>query len=694
MKRLKSLLIVFFATFACSFATTATAVEDWYLYVALNGLGNTNVVSDDVACYAPDGSVAWNYEAPNPTTGEFEWNGLAYNPVVKTVVAVSPTLNSIWQFDRYRGRIISGLGNPPFGLVNVVSVAIGPDGHVYVGNETDDAADQGIQRFDGLTLTPFGVKFSSIATRGITFGPDGNLYACNNNANNPTGARVFQIDGTTGAFIDDYTDPLGSQLAAPLWHEGDLFVAQASSNRILRITDTGGTVTEFVTPGDGGLFSPHGFAFTPDGDLLVTSYGFQAGNPGGTNSIKRFNGTTGAFVGDFTTLPLDSAPGEVALEIVPQPDPANNFEVIVCTDGGDTPPTSEEVVQKIDSSGNVTLTFDDPNPIGHLRWTGIALGSDTNVYVSSLGLHDVYRWNLDGTFIDVFTAGTTNLNQSDDLTFDPTGSNLLVGCQSSTENLFGVVRFDGASGAFIDRFADIFAVTGCAFGPSSFDQNSAKNLYVTRTNGQVPIYHGTTGAFLGLFNDLADPIASNLGPFVREPKAHDGYIYVAQGARILRFNPEPSGNLPGHLLEPEFVVSGAGGMTVAQGFDWDPDGNLLVASVGATNGVRKFHGRTGEYLGMFAELASTSWPNDVVVREFAIPVTRPELGISVVSNLTIEVNFDSESGKTYDLQLEANLPAGTWTNDPTNEDIAGTGTNVVRTINSSGDAQNIRVKTD
>ena len=680
-KKVSSLLLMF----TIGFVTSSMAVEDWYLYVAFHGLANPG--ADDVACFAPDGSAVWNNEVPNPRDG-FEWIGIAHNPVYKSVIAASPNLDVIWRFDRYQGRIIDGLPNRRSELPNPVSITVGPSGDVFVGNETSDPPHGGIQRYNGIRWLPVS-QFADIGSRGITFGPDGNLYACSV-VGAPNSGRIFKIDGTDGTFLGDYTAHLGSQLTSPVWHEGDLYVTQPSSNTILRIADGGSTVTEFVTSGDGGLRSPHGFAFTPGGDLLVTSRGVPSG---GSNAIKRFDGTTGAYIDDFAALPSTSAPMEVALEIIPQPDPANDFEVFVCTDGGDTPPNSLEVVQKIDSSGSVTRTFDDPDPTGHLRWTGIALGPDDNLYVSSLGEHNVYRWNLDGTFMDVFTAGTTHLNQSDDLTFDPEGSRLLVGCQSSAENRFGVVRFDGENGSFIDRFDGTFSVTGVAYGPASFDPSDDPIVYVTRTNGQVPAYDGTSGDFLGLFNDLADEHASNLGLFAREPKAHDGYIYVAQGARIYRFNPQPSGGMPGHLLEPEFVANGSGGMTVAHGFDWDPEGNLLVASGGSPNGIRKFHGRTGEYLGMFAELASTSWPNDLLVREITIAVPVTELSIAA-SNRTVEIMFDTVIGQTYDVQLEEDLPADTWTNDPVNENIQGTGSSVMRTINSGQRAQNIRVSTD
>jgi len=683
---------------ACSFATTAVAIEDWYMYVVFDGL-DAPAISDDLVCYAPDGSDVWHYEAPNPSGHEWRWLGMGYSPLTRSVSTVSLNDLVIWRFDRLRGKIIDGLPNTRPELTNPVSLTVGPNGDIFVGNETEGFnippppfESGGVQRYDGLTMTPLG-RFVNIGSRGITFGPDGNLYMCNVAAGQ--NGRVFQIDGTTGAFLGDYIPNHGSQLGYPKWHNGDLYVTQSASNTILRISDGGSTIADFITPGDGGLFSPHGFVFTPDGDLLVSSRGFQGSNPGGTNAIKRYNGTTGAYIDDFASLPSDSRPSEVELEISPQADPANDFEVYVCTDGLELAP-SDDTVYGIDSSGTVAA-FDDPPFAADFRWSSIALGIDTNVYVTSLELDNVFRWNsADGSYLGQFTfASPAQVNTPDDLAFSPVDTNMYVACQSSTQ---GVARLDSVTGLFLDRVVEFSSLTGCTFGPSNLDPGSAQDLYITWSAGQIHAYDGVTFAPAGStggsrYDDLNQP---SMGTFINEPKWHEGRLYLAQADRILYLNPPAPGLTPDNFANQlgEFVAAGAGGMTIAQGFDWDPNGDLLVASVGPTNGVRKFDGRTGEFLGMFAALSSDSNPTDLVVREFAIPVARPRLGISVASNLTIEVNFDSESGKTYDLQLEANLPAGTWTNDPTNEDIAGTGTNVVRTINSSGDAQNIRVKTD
>ena len=61
-------------------------------------------------------------------------------------------------------------------------------------------------------------------------------------------------------------------------------------------------------------------------------------------------------------------------------------------------------------------------------------------------------------------------------------------------------------------------------------------------------------------------------------------------------------------------------MTLACGFDSTPEGDLLVASTGAPDGVRRFSGRTGACIDMFATLSTTSTPTDIVVETFIRPV--------------------------------------------------------------------------
>ena len=567
----------------------------FYVHVATDGM-ELAASEDKVLCYDAGGNLVWTYEEPGgqPAPGHARWfdlelgaDGLLWH--------VSLTYKKIYRTDRLKGRSIDEIPGPSF-LLNPVSSALGPGGDLFVGNESSSGGNGGVQRYDGVTGAPLG-QFSDTGSRGITFGPDNHLYTCD------LFGRVGQFDGTNGTFMGNYTAGLGSQLHGPSWHNGNLYVAQPASNRIVRISNGGNTVNDFVTPGTGGLSSPYTFLWTPNGDLLVPSYVY----PGGPNSIKRFHGTTGAYIDEFAVLPANSRPTALVIEIVFPPDPALDYTVYACTDGGAQPP-SEDQVLAFDSGGNLLRILEDPLPASDVRWTGIAIGpTDSNVYATSRALDDVFAWNgSDGSSLGSFMTGGTNLFQCDDLTFGPDG-NLYVANLGT-----GVARFHGGTRAFIDRFADGGAVAGCAFGPANTG-SPASQLYATSPPGNVSIWDGATGAFL-------QNMATGLGASPREPKWRDGYLYVAQGDRILYYThfgydvgPDPA--IKGKALG-EFVPAGAGGMTVAGGFDWAPNGDLLVASAGSPVGVRRFNGRTGVYIGMFALLSTNATPTDVVVDAF------------------------------------------------------------------------------
>src|SRR5207248_7986798 len=63
-----------------------------------------------------------------------------------------------------------------------------------------------------------------------------------------------------------------------------------------------------------GLSTPMGLALGPDGNLSVTSFG--------TNFIKRFNGTTGAFIDTFATT-ANATPTFITFTPFPVPEPSS-----------------------------------------------------------------------------------------------------------------------------------------------------------------------------------------------------------------------------------------------------------------------------------------------------------------------------------------------------------------------------------
>jgi sugar lactone lactonase YvrE len=82
---------------------------------------------------------------------------------------------------------------------------------------------------------------------------------------------------------------------ASVTEAANLFVSGYNSqgSGVLEYTTGGSFVREFVTPGSGGLSDVGNDRFGPDGNLYV----------GAAGSIKKYDGSTGAYLGDFATVP-------------------------------------------------------------------------------------------------------------------------------------------------------------------------------------------------------------------------------------------------------------------------------------------------------------------------------------------------------------------------------------------------------
>ncbi len=74
----------------------------------------------------------------------------------------------------------------------------------------------------------------------------------------------------------------------------DLLVTSYFTNSVLRYDGTTGAFSPFVTAECGGLGGPTELTFGPDGHLYVTSYD--------TNSVLRYDSTTGPFIDVFVPV--------------------------------------------------------------------------------------------------------------------------------------------------------------------------------------------------------------------------------------------------------------------------------------------------------------------------------------------------------------------------------------------------------
>ena len=157
---------------------------------------------------------------------------------------------------------------------------------------------------------------------------------------------------------------------------------------------------------------------------------------------------------------------------------------------------------------------------------------------------------------------------------------------ATSSNTNSVVRYDGATGDFIDIF--VTAGAGGLSDPGAIVYDAVRKLFYVASLGtnQVLAYSASSGQYVGVAaqgGGLDDPEAMTLGP--------DGNLYVASAGNndVLKFNPTT-----GQMLAV-FVAAGSGGLTLPRGLAFGPNGNLFVASYG-TSQVFEYNGKTGAFV--------------------------------------------------------------------------------------------------
>jgi gluconolactonase len=215
---------------------------------------------------------------------------------------------------------------------------------------------------------------------GLAFGPDGNLYVASAGSD-----AVLRYNGTNGAFIDAFVASGSGGLDYPVWLEfrgPHLYVSSQLNNSVLRYDATNGAFLDaFVPANSGGLNGPSGMAFGPDGHLYVVArFG---------NSVLRYNGTNGAFIDEFV------------------------------------------------SPGLLLQPF------------GVKFGAGSDFYVASGNANKIARFSaLNGTYLGDFVAtGAGGLSLPIDLAFGPNGDLFVASFNNSK-----VARFNGATGSYVGDF--------------------------------------------------------------------------------------------------------------------------------------------------------------------------------------------------------------------------------------------------
>jgi outer membrane protein assembly factor BamB len=363
------------------------------------------------------------------------------------------------------------------------------------------------------------------------------------------GAALGRLSGGRRRTQRLAVEPLEDRLCLSI----DLLVSSSYDAGVMRYNGTTGAfLGDFVPPDYGDLYNPHGLLIGADGNLLVASVE--------DHRVARFDRMTGQFLGDF----VPSGSGGVNRPV----------DVIFGLDGNLLVGSAEtHSIKRYDATTGAYLgDFVPPNSGGLHRPHGMVFGSDSNLYVMSADDDSVMRFDgttgapmpAPGKSGAVFVDPGTLVNAFGELAFGSDG-NLYVSNWGGND----VLRIDAATGNSLGEFvpAGDHGLThshGLVFGPD-------RNLYVvSQGNNSVYRYDGLTGAFIDVFvppvhlngptyltfwdTGLQGPSGSGGG------KGHAGMAGAAHGtgladAAVLAglagiSNPPGDGNAPGKASAP------------------------------------------------------------------------------------------------------------------------------------------------
>ena len=252
----------------------------------------------------------------------------------------------------------------------------------------------------------------------LVFGANGDLYVTSSSNNRilrydgTTGdfkKTVYQFGGVSGAVMHLITKTFMKCTGFPphCTYTHSLFLTHSDQNVIYRFDELyfPGTGFEYTYSGvfssGGGLFQD--LVIGSDGNLYVASLS--------ADSVSRFNGTTGEFMGTFASGGGLQAP--IGLSFGPD----GNLYVVGHF--------SNSIFRFNGTTGEFMDIFASGNGLEHP--TDLTFGPDGNLYVAEYGNNRILRFNgSNGAFIDTFvegslTPGYEGLMRPEKLIFGPDG---------------------------------------------------------------------------------------------------------------------------------------------------------------------------------------------------------------------------------------------------------------------------------
>ena len=238
---------------------------------------------------------------------------------------------------------------------------------------------------------------------------------------------------------------LGLAVVPAVWGQDIVYVGDGGTDTIKRFDATTGASLGEI--GGGGLTGPRGMV-VDGGELLVVNQNVNLPIPG---EVLRYSTATGTFLGaliPFTDRNAPFAPDGIVLGL--------NDDLFVGNVTSANGTSHGELVRYASDGAFISASRAQgfQNKDFHVR--GVVVGPDERIYVSCRSLKKdglggaVLRFNADGSFRDVFVdddGGPGRLNRPDGLVFSPDGSYLCVTSFRAAPGDTDSIRIYDAAGA-------------------------------------------------------------------------------------------------------------------------------------------------------------------------------------------------------------------------------------------------------
>lgn len=243
-----------------------------------------------------------------------------------------------------------------------------------------------------------------------------------------------------------------------------ILVSSRNTNSVKRYDLDGKYLGDFVAANSGGLSLPQEVVWHPDGFLLVTGRGNVA--------IKKYDGSTGAYLGNFTSgYTLDN----------PTKTTVWQDSLLYVSQWG----TTQNKVVRFDLQTGAFV--DEFTSVGVPNGCGHAWDADGNLLVAQYGNGingKVWKFGADGTYLGDLIP-STQLQGPVNLWFDATGSLFVVDW-----TLGDVLKFNGLTGGF-----ESIPITGLING-EGFAFDATGRLYLCDWTGNKVFRYDFTSSEL------------------------------------------------------------------------------------------------------------------------------------------------------------------------------------------------------